>query len=279
MTIEYDQLTVHNFGELARFIEDYSGIRMPPDKQTMVEGRLRRRVRALGLTSLHQYCHFLFEEDGLDDEAIHLIDAVSTNKTDFFREPDHFRFLAETVLPALAAAGAGSERPFKIWSAPCSTGAEPYTMAMVIDDWAQNRRGFRFDILGTDISTKVLEATLRGIYPEDMIEPVPPHFRRRYFLRARDAARQEVRVIPELRRRVSCGRLNLMDEKYPVGDMDVIFCRNVLIYFDKPTQRKVLTRLSSHLPEGGYLFVGHAETLAGFDLPLRQVASAVFLRV
>jgi len=150
---------------------------------------------------------------------------------------------------------------------------------MVIDDWAQNRRGFRFDILGTDISTKVLEATLRGIYPEDMIEPVPPHFRRRYFLRARDAARQEVRVIPELRRRVSCGRLNLMDEKYPVGDMDVIFCRNVLIYFDKPTQRKVLTRLSSHLPEGGYLFVGHAETLAGFDLPLRQVASAVFLRV
>jgi chemotaxis protein methyltransferase CheR len=276
----HDRLNPRDFQRLATFIEDYSGIKMPATKVTMVEGRLRRRLRATGIADLKQYCDFLFEKDGLASEAIHLIDVMTTNKTEFFREPDHFRFLADHVMPRLMSTARGETgASLKVWSAACSTGAEPYTLAMVLADLGQQVSGPRYAITATDISTEVLSVAVSGIYPEAMVAPVPPEIRRRYVLRSKDRARQLVRIVPELRSKVRFARLNLMDATWPVDrEMDIIFCRNILIYFDKATQQAVLRHLTDHLRVGGYLFLGHSETLAGFQLPVEPVGPTVFRR-
>jgi chemotaxis protein methyltransferase CheR len=276
-----DHLSARDFTRLARFIQDYSGIKMPEAKKTMVEGRLRKRVVATGTANLTDYCKHVFERDGLRGEGIHLIDVITTNKTDFFREPEHFRLLVDVALPRIIAERRpGQNTPVKVWSTASSIGAEPYTLAMVLADATEQLGGFRFSILATDISTEVLEVGVRAIYPEAMIEPVPMAMRKRYLLRSRQAARAEVRIVPDLRRLVSFGRLNLMDTSYPVDrDMDVVFCRNMLIYFDKPTQQAVLTRLCGHMRPGGFLFLGHSESIAGFDLPIKPIGSTMFRRV
>jgi chemotaxis protein methyltransferase CheR len=275
-----DRLRHADFRRLAAFIEEYRGIRMPPGKITMLEGRLRHRVRETGSASLAEYCTLLFDRGGLHDEAAHLIDAVTTNKTDFFREPEHFRILVQQALPALLRdRRAGEQAQLKLWSAACSTGAEPYTLAMVLAAWREQHRGLRVSILATDLCTEVLAAARRAIYPEAMVQVVPADYRRRYLLRSRNRSRALVRIVPELRAWVTFARLNLMDRDYPADrDMDVIFCRNVLIYFDKPTQHAVLQRLCQHLRPGGYLFLGHSESLAGMDLPLHSVANTVLRR-
>jgi chemotaxis protein methyltransferase CheR len=269
-----DGLSDANFKRLATFIQGYSGIKMPLSKKTMLEGRLRRRQRQQGLASLDAYCALLFDGGGLDAEVVHLIDAVTTNKTDFFREPAHFEFLATRALPALAR---GPGRTIRAWSAACSVGAEPYTLAMVLDDFCAASQGWDYEIFATDLCTQVLGQALKGIYPAAMIEPVPPALRRRYVRLARDPQRPEVRIAPTLRAHLSFARLNLMDESYAAPrDLDLIFCRNILIYFDKPTQTKVLQRLCDHLKPGGHLFLGHSETIVGAELPVRTVASTVF---
>jgi chemotaxis protein methyltransferase CheR len=280
MQPEYsDRLSQRNFQRLASYIENYSGIKVPPTKATMIEGRLRKRLRATGMSNLKQYCDYLFDQDGLADEAIELINVVTTNKTEFFREPDHFRFLTDEAVPQLLSSGR-TRSPFKVWSAACSIGAEPYTLAMVLTELAQKIPGLHYAITATDISTGVLEAAVTGIYPEAMTKPVPPDLRRRYLLRSKDRARQQVRIVPELRASVRFGRVNLMETPYHVDcEMDMIFCRNILIYFDKETQEAVLQRLCDHLRIGGYLFLGHSETLAGCRLPLQVVGPTVFRRL
>ncbi|MBO9545843.1 CheR family methyltransferase [Caulobacter sp.] len=271
---EIEQLSARNFQRLATFIQDYSGIKMPANKRTMLEGRLRRRMRATRIGDVNDYCRFLFDEDGLASETIHLIDAVTTNKTEFFREPAHFDFMIAKGLPALAAKG---KRDIKIWSSACSTGAEPYTIAMVMDEFCEKQRGVDYSILCTDICTEVLDQAIAGRFAEAMIEPVSMARRQRYVMRSRDAASHEVRITPDLRSKLSFARLNLMDDAYPIeNDLDIIFCRNILIYFDKPTQAKVLKRLCNHLAPGGYLFLGHSESIVGIDLPVVQIANTVF---
>lgn len=269
-----DELSAKNFARLAAFIHAYSGIKMPANKQTMLEGRLRRRMRVYGHTNLNDYCRFLFEDGGLEAETVHLIDVVTTNKTEFFREPSHFDFLEEKGLPALAQ---GRRKPIRIWSAAASIGAEAYTLAMVLEDFVAERPGLDYTILATDICTDVLQKGVAGRYPEAMVEPVSMARRRRYLMQSKDRSVGEVRIRPELRSKVAFGRLNLMDEAYAVDrDMDIVFCRNILIYFDKATQAKVLSRLCDHLVPGGYLFLGHSESIVGLDLPVRQVANTVF---
>ena len=273
---ETDQLSAKDFNRLAELIQGYSGIKMPSNKRTMLEGRLRRRMRVLGIPSLDGYCRHIFDEDGLEAEIVHLIDAVTTNKTEFFREPAHFRFLEQQALPALARSG---RRTIKIWSAACSTGAEPYTLAMVLEEHRRTHREQDYSIFCTDLCTQVLAQAVAGVFSHAMIEPVEMELRRRYVLRSKDPRRGEVRIAPELRSRLAFARLNLMDERYPVdGDMDLIFCRNILIYFDKPTQAKVLSRLCEHLRPGGHLFLGHSESIVGIDLPVTQIANTVFQR-
>ncbi|GMB82062.1 protein-glutamate O-methyltransferase [Shinella zoogloeoides] len=272
-----DGLSSRNFEALSRYIYDYSGIKMPITKLTMLEGRLRRRLRATGIPSFNAYCDYLFKHGGMEKEAIFLIDAVTTNKTDFFREPKHFDFMEQTGLPELVAAG---HKRLRLWSAACSIGAEPYTMAMVMQDFADATSGIDYRILATDLSTDVLAAARRGVYPRDMVQPVPADLQRRYVMVSRDAARGEVRIHPRLRSTIGFARMNLMDSAYKVGEpMHMIFCRNVLIYFDKPTQAKVLSRLCDCLVPGGFLYVGHSETVTGIPLPVRQVANTVFKKI
>ncbi len=274
-----DRLSKRNFDLLSKFIYDYSGIKMPLNKVTMLEGRLRRRLRVAGIASFDGYCDYLFKQGGLESEAVHLIDAVTTNKTDFFREPKHFEYMVQAALPNLLAAYA--DKRIRIWSSACSTGAEPYTLAMVMSEFLAASAPERdYFILATDLSTDVLQKGQRGIYQNDLLQPVPSDMMRKYVMRSSDPARQEMRITPKLRSKVGFARLNLMDDRYPVGDpMHIVFCRNVLIYFDKPTQNHVLSRLCDSLLPGGYLFVGHSETVTGFDLPIKQVANTVFQRM
>ncbi|KQV38091.1 MULTISPECIES: protein-glutamate O-methyltransferase CheR [unclassified Rhizobium] len=269
-----DRISKRNFDRLARYIYDYSGIKMPQSKLTMLEGRLRRRLRATGIASFDDYCDYLFNEDGIEHEAVYLIDAVTTNKTDFFRESRHFDYMAESALPALAKRG---YRNLRIWSSACSTGAEPYTIAMVMQDFVERRNDLDYSILATDLSTDVLQTAHQGIYPADLVAPVPSEMMRKYVMRSVRPGNSEVRISPKLRSRIGFARMNLMDAKYPVGDpMHIIFCRNVLIYFDKPTQAAVLSRLTDCLIPGGYMFIGHSESITGIDLPLEQVSNTVF---
>ncbi len=233
-----DHLSAIDFGRIARLVESEAGIKMPPGKRLMVEGRLRKRMRALGIPTFADYCNMLFKQGGLDHELTYLINAVTTNKTDFFREPEHFDFLTSDMVPNLIKQRSERNPLLKLWSAAASTGAEAYTLSMVLRDLMLARRDFRFAILGTDISTQVLAQGQRAVYPAEMIAPVPAALQERYVLHARKPGlRPEVRMAPEIRRHVQFQHLNLMDTTYPFDrDVDVLFLRNVLIYFEKSDQ-------------------------------------------
>jgi len=274
-------LSDQHFNHLSKLIEAKIGIRLPPNKRTMVEGRLRKRLKALGLANIEAYGDFIFEDGALDEELPHLIDCMTTNKTDFFREPNHFNILLDRMLPELlSTALPGQGRNIKVWSAASSIGAEAFTIAMVLDQALKGRPRTSYSILGTDICTDVLHQAARAIYPVEMIAPIPSDMQKRYLMRARQPGRPEVRIVPELRRNVTFKHLNLMDPTYPVDrDMDVIFCRNILIYFNKPIQDQVVSRLISHLRPGGYLVLGHSESMAGGNQPdITQVVPTVFRR-
>ena len=280
-TEDDDHLSLEDFERISALIGREVGIRLPPAKRLMVEGRLRRRTRALKLTSLLAYGDYLFRQNGIESERPFLINAVTTNKTDFFREPEHYEIMAQKLVPDLLGKRADRNPLLKIWSAASSTGAEAYTAAMVLADLAAQRRDFRFAVLGTDISTDVLDHGRSGIYPAELIAPVPPGMQSRYLMFARRArTRPEVRIVPELRRLVQFQRLNLMDESYPFDhDVDIVFLRNVLIYFDKADQARVITRLVDHLRPGGYLLLGHSESMIGTAITMRQIAPAVFQKI
>ncbi len=273
-----ENLSTRDYTRLCELIYAQAGIRLGSGKKTMLEGRIKRRLNALDLNSYSQYCEFLFGQRGLKEELVSLIDVVTTNKTDFFREAGHFNFLVEKALPELTAHDDGG-RPLLIWSAGCSTGEEPYTLAMVLSEYGLAHPGFRFRILATDISTAVLAKAELGVYSKDMVIPVPAALRKKYIMVNRDPGSNNVRIVPELRRLVEFRRLNFMDADYRISEKaDAIFCRNVIIYFDRPTQQSVLRKLSQRLVPRGYMFVGHAETLHDMDLPLTPLAPALYRR-
>ncbi len=276
------EMSVQDFGRLSEFINSRCGIKLPPAKKTMLEGRLRKRLRSLGMDNFADYCDYLFSPQGLDDECIHMVDMVTTNKTDFFREPQHFHILMQRVLPELTHdLGWGRrEAPLKVWSAGCSTGEEPYTLAMFLSEYSGAHPSLHFSILGTDISTKVLDMARLAIYEHEAIEPVPMAWRKKYLLRSKNKEKVLVRMAPEVRKLVKFRHLNFMEENYGIREPQaIVFCRNVLIYFERGTQLAVLRRICRHLLPGGYLFVGHSETMHGLDLPLVQSAPTVYRKV
>ncbi len=272
------RMTDKDFARFSEFIYKEVGIKLPPSKKTMVEARLQKRIRLLHLKNHGEYVSYLFSPQGMNEELIHLIDVVTTNTTEFFREPKHFELLMDRVLPEWHQKSRAGQ-PVSIWSAGCSTGMEPYTLAIVLSEFATKTTGFSFRILATDISTQALETAVSGIYDEDRIATVPNTLKVKYFLRSKDRIRRQVRVAPELRHIVEFKRLNFMEEFHLPKPMQVIFCRNVVIYFDKPTQLKLFTKLCNNLVPGGYLFIGHSESLAGMELPLTQAAPTVYKRV
>jgi chemotaxis protein methyltransferase CheR len=264
------------FHRFSRFIHTELGIKMPDTKRTMLQARLQKRLWKLGMASFDEYCDYLFSHEGMEHELQHMIDVVTTNKTEFFREPKHFEYLVEKTLPDLINQHGFKDR-FMLWCAGCSTGEEPYSLAMVLHEFAEKNREFRFLILATDISGKVLEQAQLGIYEEERTESIPLSLRKKYLLRSKEKDKKLVRIIPELRAFIRFRRLNFMDANFGLRElMDIVFCRNVIIYFDRPTQEAVLTRICSYLQSGGYLFTGHSETLNGMNLPLSPVSHTVY---
>ena len=245
----------------------------------MLEGRLQKRLKALSIPSFREYCSYVFSAEGQRLEPMHLIDVVTTNKTDFFREALHFDFLSDEILPKYIKETTVA-KPFKIWSAGCSTGEEPYTLAMVLSEFSEKYTGFNFNILATDISSRALNAAATGVYTEEKIAPVPLALKKKYLLKSKDDQKKTVRIIPGLRSKVSFKRFNFINENIDCfQNFNVVFCRNVLIYFDRPTQEKVILKLCSKLERGGYLFLGHSESVSNMKLPLIQIRPTTFKKI
>ncbi len=279
MNTRNETLAKADFDRLRSLIYEEAGIHLGAEKKTMLEIRLRRRWHSLQHSSCAEYCEYVFSPEGRSRELVHLIDSVTTNKTDFFREAGHFDYLVSKALPELAASF-GARRKVLVWSAGCSTGEEPYTLAMVLSEYAQSHPGFQFGVLATDISTAVLDKAKMGIYKSDVVAPVPQTLRRKFFMRSRERGSDLLRIVPELRSMVEFRRVNFMDADFALTEApDIIFCRNVIIYFDRPTQCRLLGRLTRLLVPGGYFFAGHSESLQGMNLPLAPAGTAVYRRL
>jgi len=263
-----------SFQRLSTYVTREYGIKLPLAKKSMLESRLNKKVKALGLNTYKEFLDFIFSDEGKHGELYNVIDLITTNKTDFFREAAHFHFLVNEHLPQLKAENANN---LKIWSAGCSTGEEPYTMIMAMEEFRRKSPNTTYCILASDVSTRVIQTAFQGIYDIEKIDPVPLELKRTYFLRSKSHPRL-VRVRPEFRRKLQFKRINFMDNNFGLtkGDYDIIFCRNVLIYFDKARQEKVILKFCSHLKPGGLLFLGHSESIIGMTLPLRQIRPTVY---
>jgi chemotaxis protein methyltransferase CheR len=269
-------LTDEDFSKLSSFVYGELGIKMPYPKKIMLQCRLQKRVNALKMSSFREYLDFVFSKEGQEEEMIKMIDLVTTNKTDFFREPSHFDYLTNVVLPDYCS-GVHSRRTIKIWSAACSSGEEPYTIAIVLKEFLKDFPEVDFEIYGTDISMRILQKAALAIYEDDRITGIPLELKRSYFMKSKDPLDKTVRLIPEIRSRVVFSRMNLMDPVYDADkDFDIIFCRNVLIYFDRAAQQNVINKLASHMKTDGYFFLGHSESITNMRVPLRQIKPTVF---
>jgi chemotaxis protein methyltransferase CheR len=246
----------------------------------MLQSRISKRLRALGMGDFSQYCDYVLGPEGLEAELLNMVDAVTTNKTEFFREKASFDRLVSLALPNLLRDGKinGVHR-LKVWSAGCSTGEEAYSLAICLAESPLGRIPRGFSILATDISTRVLDTARLAIYPEEAVRPIPPDLKHKYLMRGKNAERGLVRVVPELRANVAFQRLNLMEPFTFAQPMHLVFCRNVLIYFDRPTQEGLLKRICEVIRPKGFLVIGHSETLQGMELPLRQIAPLMYQKV
>jgi chemotaxis protein methyltransferase CheR len=269
-------MTNLEFETLSALIYRKSGINLGELKMELLSARLGKRLRALKLPSVHSYMQRL-QEDKSGLELERLVDVVTTNKTEFFREAKHYEHLVQALLPAyLGSAAAKRGQPLRVWSAACSSGEEPYSLAMVLHEALAGRA--RFKILATDISSPVLHRAMRGSYSQERMEGVPPLLRERYFDLEEGSADHECTVKPLLREAVHFSRFNLTDESQYVFEnrFDAIFCRNVMIYFDRPTQESVVGRLGRHLAPGGYLYTGFSESLIGIRHDLKPSGASVY---
>lgn len=264
---------------LTDLVYEHSRIRLGPDKQTLLANRLRKRLRALELESYEDYCAILQSPQGAE-EVEELVDLIATNHTRFFREPEHFSFLTRSVLPILAPQLLAARSPLRLWSAASSSGEEPYTMAIVVAEYLRAYPGLDWQIFATDISRRVLAEAQQAIYPMDAVKPVPHALLERYFQKGVGARAGVCRVKPELRKFLHFERVNLFQTEYPVPpNQQVIFCRNVMIYFDLPSRAIAVQLLARHLCPGGYLVVGHSESLLGIHHGLHPVQQGVYQKI
>ena len=261
------ELSPEDFGRVQRIAYERAGLAIPAGKEGLVRSRVSKRLRERRIATFGSYLDTVEREDG--DELVKLIDLLTTNKTDFFREPAHFDFLLRHVVPDVVETG----RPLRIWSAGCSSGEEPYTLSMLLHESLPARYDFR--ILATDICTQVVASAKRGTYSAQQLGDVAPQRRQRFFTPGPDGA---ATVTPELRAPISFAHLNLMANWPMSGPFDVIFCRNVMIYFDKPTVTRLVDRFHALLSPRGHLFIGHSESLTAIEHRYRYVQPAVYAR-
>lgn len=266
------------YEKFSKFFYAECGIKLPPAKKVMLQSRLLKRLRACRLNSFEDYYDYLTSGQGQEKELIQAIDVVSTNKTDFFRESDHFQYLTFSVLPEILRILRSKHRKkIHLWSAGCSSGEEPYTLVIVMSEFLTNYPEFDFDILATDISLRMLTYAQTAIYSQQSIQSVPPHLRNKYLMKGKGSWEGNWRIMPELRSKVNFQRLNFMDEVFALPQaMDIIFCRNVVIYFDLPTQKRLFQKFYNHLIPGGFLFIGHSETLHGINSQFEHLQATVY---
>ena len=272
------KLTERDFKLLSALVYHTIGINLGPAKKELVRTRLGKRLQALGISSFKDYYRHVTKVD--QGELRHLFDAVSTNLTSFFREKPHFDFLANNLLPDLVEEKRkkGSSR-IRGWSAACSTGEEPYSIAMTLSDYLGETARWDIRILATDINTEVLEKAETGVYSEKRVKDLPRVTLRSHFLRGDGGKQGYVKVKKDLQDMVVFKRFNLAAPSYPFKrEFDFIFCRNVMIYFDKTTQKLIIDRMYAHLKAGGYLFLGHAESLTGIDTPFEYIRPTIYLK-
>ncbi len=266
---ELQPLEDEHFRAIGKIVYHTAGINLHAGKEGLVRSRLAHRLRALHLDGFGEYLQFV-EKDVSGAELAHMVDVLTTNKTSFFREAEHFRFLQTDVLPALASRG----EPIRLWSAGCSSGEEPFTLAIVLRELLDPAVASTTRILATDISARMLGKARAASYRVDLLADVPPNLVGRHFIREPDG--ETARVVDATRQLVKFARLNLMASWPMRGPFDVIFCRNVMIYFDRPTQQRIVERFSELLAPGGFLFVGHSESLTPLQHSLRYIQPAVY---
>ena len=254
------------FQLIQRLVREQTGIALSEHKRSLVTSRLGKRLRALGLVSFRAYYEYVTGRDrDSGAEVEQFVNAITTNKTDFFRERVHFDFLGGTVIPALKTrATRTGERRIRIWSAGCSTGEEPYTLALTLCEQLGSLLTWDVRILASDIDTNVLAHAMTGVYAQDRVTEIPAPLLHRYFLKGSGEKAGQVKVGRDIQSLVTFRRINLLEEPWPIrATFDCIFCRNVIIYFDKPTQVRLMSRFADMLRDDGYLFLGHSETLHG----------------
>ena len=266
------------FRRFQSLIYQESGIWLGEHKHALLTGRLAKRLRLLGLNSMMEYFHLVTHSDQQHERAV-MIDCITTNQTHFFREPRHFKFIADQVFPRWHRDAENRARPMhvRVWSAGCSSGEEPYSIAMPLSKHFPADQGWAVEVLATDICTRVLEKAREGIYPIEKAKEIPPEFLRAYMLKGRGDQKGMMKVNPDVHRLVRFARVNLHADSYPIlGVFDLIFCRNVLIYFDQKSKEKVLAGMLKHLSPSGLLFVGHSEHLGSVSPSLKTVAPTVY---
>ncbi|MGL1904207.1 MAG: hypothetical protein OCC49_18880, partial [Fibrobacterales bacterium] len=272
-------LTMRNFHKIANLTYDTAGVKMHVKKHIMVESRLKKRLNALQIHSFTDYIKYVKSGHGVQHEHEHFIHALTTHKTDFFREPNHFDFLTNHAIPLLQKAGTVSaQRPLKVWSAACSQGDEPYTIAIVLSEFKERtNRPFDFTIVASDISKPVVDFARKAIYSESSIEPIAVSLRRKYLLRSKDPTKKMYRIHPAVRKKVSFFTQNLTDENLSVDKaLDIVFLRNVMIYFSEEDQHTIINHICNHIRRGGFLFMGHSEVLNTKEYPLKAIAPTVY---
>ena len=276
MELGLKQLTEAQFEQISQLVKQLCGINLHEGKKELVKARLSKRLRTLGLGSFQEYIDMV-RDDPTGPELTVMLDALSTNLTHFFREPQHFEYLREGVVPEAVKRNASTRR-FRIWSAGCSSGEEPYTLGMVLSE-TPLLRGWDVRILGTDLSTKVLNIASEAVYDQSRFRDTPRPLMSKYFTCIKQmGATRTYKVCKDLREMVRLARLNLM-ENWPMrGPFDAIFCRNVMIYFDKTTQGRLVNRFWDILAPGGTLFIGHSESLTGIQHRFRYVQPTVYQR-
>jgi len=271
-TISTIELAENQLERISELVKSLSGINLHDGKKELIKARLGKRLRKLDMYSFDQYIDYL-ADDSSGTELTAMLDAISTNLTSFFREHDHFEYVAKEVLTKLVAAG---QRRLKIWSAGCSTGEEPYSIAITASEKIGDLANWDTRILATDLSTNVLHEAMEACYPAKRLESMLPQLRNKYFVPEQSGGERNYRVSDRIRRLVTFAHLNLMGNWPMRGPFNIIFCRNVMIYFDKPTREKLVRRFFDLLAAGGTLLIGHSESLTGIQHKFRYVRPTIY---
>lgn len=266
-------LSETDFRYIQELIGEHAGIQITEQKRSMVLGRLAKRVRTLQLPSVASYCDLL--RNAPERELSELISALTTNVTAFFREAHHFSFLAERIVPDLLVRNSATRR-IRIWSAGCSSGEEPYSIAITVLEALPAGQSWDFKVLATDLDQQIIEIGREGLYRREKLDPIPVQRRRRWFHGGNGLQADRVWVNEELREHVRFVPLNLMGHWPMKGPFDVIFCRNVIIYFDKSRKERLIGRFANMLPAGGHLFIGHSESLHGLTDQFRPIGKTIY---